>query len=79
MPEHLKKSKVPAPPDPYHRRELLPEQRPKSIEEDPAAQKIQTILEAPVIGRLMRTVIFSTAMMYAVYASRSIISRQTLT
>ncbi len=48
MPEHLKKSKVPPPPDPYHRREPLPEQRPKSIEEDPDAQeRIKTILESP--------------------------------
>ena len=48
MPEHLKKSKVPPPPHPYHRREPLPEQRPKSIEEDPAAQeRIKTILESP--------------------------------
>ena len=48
MPEHLKKSKVPLPPHPYHRREPLPEQRPKSIEEDPDAQeRIKTILESP--------------------------------
>ena len=48
MPEHLKKSKVPPPPHPYHRREPLPEQRPKSIEEDPDAQeRIKTILESP--------------------------------
>lgn len=48
MPEHLKKSKVPLPPHPYHRREPLPEQRPKSIAEDPDAQeRIKTILESP--------------------------------
>jgi hypothetical protein len=48
MPEHLKKSKVPPPPHPYHRHEPLPEQRPKPIEEDPDAQeRIKTILESP--------------------------------
>ena len=47
MPEHLKKLKVPLPPHPYHRREPLPEQRPKSIEEDPDAQeRIKSILES---------------------------------
>jgi hypothetical protein len=47
MPEDLKKLKIPPPPHPYHRREPLPEQRPKSIEEDPDAQeRIKSILES---------------------------------
>lgn len=47
MPEHMKNLKVPPPPHPYHRRELLPEQRPKSIEEDPDAQaRIKSIMES---------------------------------
>jgi len=47
MPEHLKKLKIPPPPHPYQRREPLPEQRPKSIEEDPDAQeRIKSILES---------------------------------
>jgi len=48
MPDSLKKLKVPAPPHPDHRREPLPGQQPKSIEEDPDAQeRIKTILESP--------------------------------
>ncbi len=48
MPDSSKKLKVPVPPHPYRRHEPLPEHRPKSIEEDPEAQKrIKTILESP--------------------------------
>jgi uncharacterized protein (TIGR00730 family) len=48
MPDSLKKLKVPAPPHPYHRREPLPGQQPKAIEEDPKAQeRIKSILESP--------------------------------
>ncbi len=48
MPDSSKKLKVPLPPHPYRRHEPLPEHRPKSIEEDPAAQeRIKRILESP--------------------------------
>jgi len=48
MPDSLKKPKIPTPPHPYHRREPLPGQQPKSIEEEPAAQeRIKSILESP--------------------------------
>ena len=48
MSDASKKSKVPAPPHPHHRREPLPGQQPKSTEEDPQAQeRIKTILESP--------------------------------
>src|SRR5919109_296305 len=48
MPESVKKLEVPPPPHPYQRREPLPEQQPKSMEEDPEAhERIKTILESP--------------------------------
>ena len=44
----MNKPKVPPPPHPYYRREPLPEQRPKSTEDDPAAQeRLKRILESP--------------------------------
>jgi uncharacterized protein (TIGR00730 family) len=39
MKNPMKPVKVPAPPHPVHRREPLPQQQPKSTEEDPAAQQ----------------------------------------
>ncbi len=48
MPEQWTKARVPAPPHPYQRRELLPWQRPKPIEEDPEARRrIEAILDNP--------------------------------
>lgn len=48
MTEHRTKARVPTPPDPYQRRQPLPWERPKPIEEDPEAQKrITAILESP--------------------------------
>ncbi len=48
MPDPSDKLKVPPPPHPYHRREPLPGQRPKSTEEDPEArERIERILESP--------------------------------
>ena len=48
MPEHRTKARVPTPPHPYQRREPLPWQQPKPIEEDPEAQtRIKAILESP--------------------------------
>ena len=47
MSDASKNLKVPAPPDPRHRRKPLPGQQPKSVEEDPQAQeRIKTILES---------------------------------
>ncbi|MDP3090560.1 MAG: TIGR00730 family Rossman fold protein [Nitrospira sp.] len=46
MPDPAKKVQAPMPPDPSRRRESLPWQSPKPVEEDPDAQKrIQAILE----------------------------------
>src|SRR3990172_5937703 len=48
MPEQRTKARVPTPPHPYQRREPLPWQQPKPIEEDPEAQqRIKAILESP--------------------------------
>jgi uncharacterized protein (TIGR00730 family) len=48
MPYPRKKTKVPEPPHPYQRRELLPWQRPKPVEEDPDAhERVKSILESP--------------------------------
>lgn len=48
MPDPIKTPTIPAPPHPSQRREPLPWQRPKPIEEDPEAQnRIQAILESP--------------------------------
>lgn len=48
MPNRIKKTGIPTPPHPVKRREPLPWQQPKSLEEDPEAQKrIQAILESP--------------------------------
>lgn len=44
----MKKPPIPTPPHPLQRREPLPWQRPKPVEEDPEAQqRIQAILESP--------------------------------
>ncbi|MDH5337759.1 MAG: LOG family protein [Nitrospira sp.] len=46
--EPLKKTAIPRPPHPSQRREPLPWQRPKPVEEEPdAQQRIQAILESP--------------------------------
>ncbi|MDH4328748.1 MAG: TIGR00730 family Rossman fold protein [Nitrospira sp.] len=46
--DSLKKTPIPTPPHPSQRREPLPWQRPKPVEEDPEAQeRIQAILESP--------------------------------
>jgi uncharacterized protein (TIGR00730 family) len=48
MSEPLRKVQTPTPPHPHQRREPLPWQRPKPIEEDPDAQKrIEAILKSP--------------------------------
>ena len=44
----MKTAPIPTPPYPSQRREPLPGQQPKSVEEDPDAQtRIQAILESP--------------------------------
>ncbi len=48
MPGALKNVHIPTPPHPSQRREPLPWQQPKPLEEDPEAQeRLQTILESP--------------------------------
>jgi len=48
MADSDKTLKIPSPPHPYHRREPLPDEKPKSTEEDPGAQeRIKCILESP--------------------------------
>lgn len=48
MPGPLKNVHIPTPPHPSQRRELLPWQQPKPLEEDPEAQeRLQAILESP--------------------------------
>jgi len=48
VPDPIKATTIPAPPHPSQRREPLPWQRPKPLEEDPDAQnRIQAILESP--------------------------------
>jgi uncharacterized protein (TIGR00730 family) len=48
MPDSFKKLEIPAPPHPLYRREPLPGQQPKPVEEDPEAQeRIKAIVESP--------------------------------
>jgi hypothetical protein len=48
MAEHQIKARVPTPPHRYQRRELLPWQWPKPVEDDPEAQQsVKAILESP--------------------------------
>ena len=50
---------IPAPPDPEHRREPLPECHPKTFEEDPCAPaRVQTLLDAPSYRRADQDVDF---------------------
>ena len=46
--DERKISEIPTPAHPYQRREALPWQRPKAIEEDPEAmRRVQAILKSP--------------------------------
>jgi uncharacterized protein (TIGR00730 family) len=48
MTEHRVQARVPTPPHRYHRREPLPWQRPKAVEDDPEAhRRAKAILESP--------------------------------
>jgi uncharacterized protein (TIGR00730 family) len=59
MPEHRTKARIPIPPHPHQRREPLPWQRPKPIEDDPEAQqRIKAIMESPSYRQADRDVDF---------------------